>query len=115
MFVAYISTRDHMDIPGWTMLISKGCTQLAQRLIGGRAGPAPHLDSTVVMTLVAGTRDKLSLRCESWGASYTPLPAGRTPWWCGCRRAGRLTNLATIWAQIQGFELAHSNTYPIYG
>ena len=37
-----------------------------------------------------------------------------SPWWCGCRRAGRLTNSATIQAQIQGFELAHPNIYPIY-
>ena len=36
------------------------------------------------------------------------------PWWCGCRRAGRLTNSATTQAQIQGFELAHPNIYPIY-
>ena len=37
-----------------------------------------------------------------------------SPWWCGCRRAGRLTNSATTQAQIQGFELAHPNIYPIY-
>ena len=37
-----------------------------------------------------------------------------SPWWCGCRRAGRLTNSATTQAQIQGFELAHPNIYPTY-
>lgn len=31
------------------------------------------------------------------------------PWWCGCRRPGRLTDLATMQALIQGFELAHPN------
>ena len=29
-------------------------------------------------------------------------------------RAGRLTSLATLKAQIQGFELVHPNIYPIY-
>jgi hypothetical protein len=36
------------------------------------------------------------------------------PWQCGYRRASRLTNSATIQAQIQGFELAHPNIYSIY-
>ena len=29
-------------------------------------------------------------------------------------KAGRLTNSDTTQAQIQGFELTHSNIYPIY-
>ena len=36
-----------------------------------------------------------------------------SPWWYGCGRAGGMTS-ATTQAQIQGFELAHSNIYPIY-
>ena len=36
------------------------------------------------------------------------------PWWCGCRRAGRLISSATTQAQIQVFELAHPSIYPIY-
>lgn len=35
-------------------------------------------------------------------------------WWSGKRRAGRLTNSATIWAQNQAYELVHHNTHPIY-
>ena len=31
-----------------------------------------------------------------------------------CWRAGRLTNLATTEAQIQGSELTHSNIDPMY-
>ena len=33
------------------------------------------------------------------------------PWWSGCRRAGRLTNLAK--AQEQGFELDYPHIYII--
>jgi hypothetical protein len=36
------------------------------------------------------------------------------PWGCGCRRAGKLTNSATPWAQIQGFELAYPKINSIY-
>lgn len=36
------------------------------------------------------------------------------PWWCGCRRAGGLTNPATTHAQIQGSEVAHPNIYLIF-
>jgi hypothetical protein len=35
-------------------------------------------------------------------------------WWCGCKRAGRMTNSATTQVQIWGFELTHANNYPIY-
>jgi hypothetical protein len=35
-------------------------------------------------------------------------------WWWEFRRAGGLTNSATTQAQIQGFELADPNIYPIY-
>ena len=34
------------------------------------------------------------------------------PWWCGCRRAGRLTSSAITQAQIQGFKMVHPNIYP---
>lgn len=36
------------------------------------------------------------------------------PWWYGCGRAGKLTNSAITQAQIQGFEVAQPNIYPIY-
>ena len=35
-------------------------------------------------------------------------------WYCGCGRVGRLTGLDTTQAQVQNFELAHPNIYPIY-
>ena len=35
-------------------------------------------------------------------------------WWCGFRRACGLTNSPTTQAQIRGFELTHTNIYPIY-
>ena len=35
-------------------------------------------------------------------------------WWCGYRRAGRLTDSGNSQAQIQGFELVHLNIYPSY-
>ena len=34
-------------------------------------------------------------------------------WWCGYRRAGRLTSPDSTQAQMQGFELAHSDIYII--
>jgi hypothetical protein len=37
-----------------------------------------------------------------------------SPWWCGCRRAVRLTHSVTTQSQIQGFELAHLNIHPAY-
>jgi hypothetical protein len=37
-----------------------------------------------------------------------------SPWWYGSWRIGRLTNLASTQAQIQGFELAHLIIYPVY-
>lgn len=51
-----------------------------------RAVLTPHLDNVVELTLVA-----------------------RSP-----RTVGGLTNSATTEDQIQGFELAHPNIYPIY-
>lgn len=36
------------------------------------------------------------------------------PWWSGHRRADGLTDSASTQVQIQGFELAHSYSYPIY-
>ena len=33
---------------------------------------------------------------------------------CGYKKVGGLINSATFQAQIQGFELAHPNIYPIY-
>ena len=35
-------------------------------------------------------------------------------WWCGYRRAGRLTSPDSTQAQMQGLELVHPNIYPIY-
>lgn len=35
-------------------------------------------------------------------------------WWCENERAGRLSNLATTYHRMQGFEFAHPNIYPIY-
>ena len=37
-----------------------------------------------------------------------------SPWWHGCKRAGGLTCSVTSQVQIQGFEWAHPNIYPIY-
>ena len=36
------------------------------------------------------------------------------PWWYGCRRTSGVASSATTQAQMQGFELAHPNIYPIY-
>lgn len=61
---------------------------------------------------------------HTWGRELAPPLTGRAvltwakqkswPWWCGCRRAGGLANLASTQAQIQGPELAHTNIYPMY-
>ena len=34
--------------------------------------------------------------------------------WCRCRRAADLTSSFTFQTQIQGFELAYPNIYPVY-
>lgn len=46
---------------------------------------------------------------ELSGAVLESLPS-----WHGCRRTDGITNLATMQAQIQGFELLHKNIYHIY-
>ena len=57
----------------------------------------------LVLSLLAEVLGELARAAlESW------------PWWWGCRSAGRLTNSATTQAQIQDFELAHPNIYPMY-
>jgi hypothetical protein len=66
-------------------------------------------------------------RLEKWSCSHERGTAGSTPpwlgeqagtvlesspWWCGYRRAGRLTNSATPQVQIQDLELANSTSTP---
>lgn len=49
-------------------------------------------------------------------AALSELPRAElesSPWWCECRRAGRLTNSASNQAQIQGYDLAHPKIYLI--
>ena len=57
-------------------------------------GPAPCLGSTVELALVTRAQKSQPHRCETG-------------------RAVRLTNSVTTQAQIQDFELAHPNIYPI--
>ena len=105
--------------------MSKGCAELtlpSQAAAFGRVDPALHLGSTVELALGVGVQVILPKGVRagelSWSlagcvikeAGLTSVVLESLPWWCGCGRAGGLTNSATI----QGFELAHPNIYPMY-
>ena len=64
--------------------------ELLQELESGRTGSVPY-------------------QLNHW-VSYLGQCWRSLPWWCGCRRAGGLTNSATTQAQSWGFEWAQ----PIY-
>jgi hypothetical protein len=68
--------------------------ELLQELESGRTGSVPY-------------------QLNHW-VSYLGQCWRSLRWWCGCRRAGGLTNSATTQAQIQGFELVYPNICPIY-
>ena len=97
--------------------------ELSQSLTGCstlKSGPTPPLGNTVELTLVLWVQVS-AFRAMRGRAGLAPLLAvalgdiaravmESLPWCYGSRRAG-LTTSAITQAQIQGFELAHTNIY----
>ncbi|KAL6060234.1 hypothetical protein STEG23_004123 [Scotinomys teguina] len=98
MSMAHVTTKGPADglwsgLLPVTMLVSEGCAKLAPPL--------------------TDCRIPLSTR-KNWPPNLTLAVLESWPWWFGCGRVGRLTNSAITQAQILGFELTHSDIYPIY-